>query len=352
MPVETFSIIHNQLIMPANQDTLFRQWHMLRYVPRYPQKITVQAIHSYLANDGFEVSQRTVQRDLVDLSKVFPLVSDEREKPFGWSWQRDARSFDLPGLSVAEALTWVLAEQHLKQLLPVSMLDNLSPYFRAAHDRLDKEPQPHRGRNWLNKVRTVQPNQPLLPPNIDPEVQRAVSEALLHEKKIEICYRRKAETETVTYQVHPLALVQRGSVVYLYGRLFDYPDTRTLAMHRIESVVLLEQPAIPPEGFDIDDKVAKGVWSFGGEESVAVRLKFFDGKGNHLLETPLSADQQTEASSEDPGMLIVNATVVDSPQLRWWLLGFGDGVEVLAPKSLRQEMANAATRALGRYAEK
>lgn len=37
-----------------------------------------------------EVHRRTVQRDLVELATVFPLVSDERSKPYGWRWADDA----------------------------------------------------------------------------------------------------------------------------------------------------------------------------------------------------------------------------------------------------------------------
>ena len=33
----------------------------------------------------------------------------------------------------------------------------------------------------------------------------------------------------------------------------------------------------------------------------------------------------------------VKATLEDTAQLRWWLLGFSDQVEVLGPKSLRDE---------------
>jgi predicted DNA-binding transcriptional regulator YafY len=33
----------------------------------------------------------------------------------------------------------------------------------------------------------------------------------------------------------------------------------------------------------------------------------------------------------------LSATVADTAELRWWLLGFGEGVEVIGPKSLRNE---------------
>lgn len=116
-------------------DTVLRQWHMLRLVQRYPQKISMQAIKGVLEVQGFDSTERTIQRNLVEFSRAFPLVVDDRAKPFGWSWQRDAHSFYLPGLTVSEALTWVLAE-----------------------------PQPQRGRSWLDKVRTVPPAQTLIPP--------------------------------------------------------------------------------------------------------------------------------------------------------------------------------------------
>jgi len=335
--------------MSKNQDSLFRQWHMLRYVPRHPRRITVRSIQEQLTLDGFKVSDRTVQRDLLELSQVFPLVVDDREKPFGWSWQRDAKAFDLPGLSVAEALTWVLAEQHLGQLLPGSMLEHLSPHFRVARERLDKEPMPRRGRKWLDKVRSVTPAQPLVPPSIDPEVQRAITDAVLQEQQVEIRYQTRAKADPSVFRVHPLAIVQRGQVVYLYGRLFDYPDTRILALHRIESVTVLDQPVEPPEGFDLDDKVSRGVWSFGAAEPFEIRLRFYDGKGEHLLETPLSGDQDIERAADDPRTLTVTATVVNNPQLCWWLLGFGDGVEVLAPESLRREIGDIARRLAARY---
>jgi predicted DNA-binding transcriptional regulator YafY len=39
------------------------------------------------------------------------------------------------------------------------------------------------------------------------------------------------------------------------------------------------------------------------------------------------------------GRMQIAATVTDSRQLRWWLLGFGHYVEVIRPKSLRDEFA-------------
>ena len=336
--------------MSSHRDTLSRLWLVLRSIPRYPQKITVQSLCLMLSSFGLDVTERTLQRDLISLSGLFPLVSDDREKPYGWSWQQDAKSFDLPGLTADEALTWVLAEQHIGQMLPQSTFTHLRPYFKAAHERLNSESQPQRARSWLSKVRTVSPMQPLIPPVIDAEVQSRLSDALLRERQIRIEYRRKGDRECKTYQGHPLALIQRGSVIYLFARLSDYANTVLLALHRIEKISVLDElPAEAPPGFDLDSELAKGRLGFGNGASVEVQLRFYDGKGAHLFETPLAQDQCIVETPDQKGELTVTATVADTPQLRWWILGFGDGVEVLRPESMRQEISQMALSMTLRY---
>ncbi len=333
--------------MPKHQDSLYRQWHMLRLVPRYPLKISAQHLQQQLLAAGFEVTERTVQRDLQDLSSIFPLTVDDREKPFGWSWQKDAANFDLPGLTIPEALTLVLAEQHLKGMLPASIVDQLAHYFISAHQRLDSEPRPHRGRSWLDKVRTVPPAQPLLVPVIDQSVQYAVTDALLHEKQLSIRYKKKRDGALVDYRIHPLALIQRGSVAYLYVRVSDHEDTRTLAVHRIVAADVLDAPVRYPKEFNIDRTIDQGIWGFGSGEKTDVVLIFRDGTGDHLLETPLSANQKVVVQPD--GRLHVSACVANTPQLKWWLMGFGDSVEVVSPQHLRCQILESAESIVSTY---
>lgn len=216
--------------MPSNHETLHRQWHMLRHIPRYPHKITAKDLKKKLDAEDFNISKRTVERNLQELSFAFPLALDDREKPYGWSWQKDAPAFDLPGLGNNEALTMMMVEQHLSTLLPATTMDVLAPYFKAARQHLTAIPKAQHVRSWLNKVRTVPPNQPLIAPRIKPEVQHVVSDALLADRQLQIQYRRRGDVKPVEYLIHPLALIQRGGLIYLYVRIFNYEDTKTLAL--------------------------------------------------------------------------------------------------------------------------
>jgi predicted DNA-binding transcriptional regulator YafY len=333
--------------MTQQHDTLLRQWHMLRHIPRYPLKITARALKDKLDLDGFNITKRTIERDLLELSSTFPLALDDREKPYGWSWQRDAPSFDLPGIGNNEALAMIMVEQHLSNLLPATTIDVLKPYFKSAHQHLTATLKAHNVKTWLNKVRTVQANQTLLAPKIKADLQRTVTEALLNDKQLQITYRRRGESKLVKYRIHPLALIQRGGLIYLYVRINDYEDIKIIALHRFESAEILDESTQYPDNFDIDQEIAKGRLDFGAGETISLKAKFNAEAGEHLFETPLCLNQLIDVQAD--GCLLVSADVADTPQLLWWLLALGAGVEVLEPLSLRVKVADTLNNAARLY---
>jgi predicted DNA-binding transcriptional regulator YafY len=316
-------------------------------IPRHPSKITAKSLQDKLESENFSVSNRTVQRDLQSLSESFPILSDERDKPFGWSWSQGAKVFDVPGLSNTEALTFKLVEQYLKPLLPASTLAQLSPYFASAEQHLEALSDESPMHTWLDKARVVQPNQNLIAPNIDAEAQRVVYEALLQNRQVKIAYLKRGEKTPVEYTLHPLGIVQRGQIIYLVCTMFTYADVRLLAMHRVKEAEMLADAASQPEGFNLDAYIVGGAFGFGGNETIKLELRFYDGVGNHLYETPLSVDQTLTVDSDQT--LRVTATIINTEQLRWWLLGFGGKVEVLSPEGLRAGIAQVAEEMINRY---
>ena len=68
----------------------------------------------------------------------------------------------------------------------------------------------------------------------------------------------------------------------------------------------------------------------------------------HLYETPLSLDQLITDDSR-AGWVRITGTVHDTSQLRWWVLAFGDQVEVIAPDPLRSSLADIYQAASKQY---
>ena len=322
-------------------DTLRRQWQLLRSIPRAPKKVTVTTLLLDLKSKGFEVTRRTVERDLRWLTDVFDLTCDERSRPHGWSWAQDSLSLGLPRLSSGEALSLLMTREHLRSLMPASSLAQLRHYFELAEQRLGRStaaasndaPEAH----WQERVRVVPASQPLLAPAMDADVLATVQQALLDQVQCEVTYQRRTDPKPATYPIHPLGLVQRGALLYLVCTIKTYSDIKLLAVHRMAKALLLTDPVRVPLGFDLDAYLASGAmgWNSGAEQ-VNLSIAFDATAAEHLHETPLSTNQTL--LDMPCGRVQLNASVPYTPQLLWWLRGFGAAAEVLAPESLRVAM--------------
>jgi predicted DNA-binding transcriptional regulator YafY len=202
-------------------------------------------------------------------------------------------------------------------------MKSMEGFFTQARRNLGPESSAHLEREWLAKVRVVATGQPLLPPKIAPGIFEAVSEALYLNRWLHLDYRNAAGKRNKV-DVMPLGLVQQGPRLYLVCRYRGYDNERNLALHRILSAEMSTLTFDRPKEFDLKKYDDDGRFGFGDGEKIRLSFRIKRDAGLHLLESPLSSDQQVVEL--DDGTLEVTATVVDSAMLEWWLRGFGDAV--------------------------
>lgn len=327
-------------------DTLLRHWRMLREIPRYPRRIDAASLLEKLRNAGFNTTLRTIQRDLIKFSAVLPLLSDD-SKPQGWSWQAHAQQLDLPALEPHAALIFHLAEKHLRSILPASTLDYLSPWFTAARGVLDSQ---YDGlSSWRNKVRVLAAGQPLQQPAIDSEVQTTMAMALLENRRVSLSYRPRNAESDQEYVVNPLGLVVRDRTSYYVCTLWDYPDIKQLALHRMHSATLLDEETKRPKGFSLDKYIDEGEfgWPAKGGQKVKLVAEFAGDAATMIQEKPLDNNQEVTQCGNN--LVRLAATVPNTNELRWWLLSLGDQVEVISPIALRKAMRQIVANLHRRY---
>jgi len=328
-------------------DTFMRQWQMLRMIPRFPSKVSASELAFNLADAGFDVTHRTLQRDLVRLSEIYPLVRDERNKPFGWSWSADAAFLDIPSMDSHTALTFWMANQHLQSLLPKTTLQKLQPHMDAAEAVLNRIEADQGVPAWRKKVRVLQQGQDLKPVQIDDAVQQQVYDGLLRNRKLMVSYKARREARSKEYELNPLGLVFKGGISYLVCSIKAYTDIRLLTLHRISQVSVLDKPLSTPEGFDLDVYIQSGEFGFRLKGSIAFKALFSKAAALHLSERPLSDDQTMAA--QDDGRVLITANIKDTSELHWWLHSFGSQVEVLQPEHIRNEMIKTIQASMKRY---
>ena len=137
--------------------------------------------------------------------------------------------------------------------------------------------------------------------------------------------------------------------MYLVTTINEYKDIRMLALHRIRLAEMLEENAIIPGDFSLSRYIDSGAFGFRANGNITLVARFKAQVAEHLLETPLSQDQQF---IQDGDYVRIEATVNDNAQLRWWLQGFGQDVEVIKPDFLRKEFAEKAEELVALYRKK
>lgn len=310
---------------PESMETLQIALELVRRIPK-GRTITAPELRQQLADAGFERDMRTIQRQLETLSEYFDIDRDDTAKPYRYCWKERAKGLSLPSLSPQECLLLTLAEQQMGQLLPPRLMKSMEGFFTQARTQLHEQSAAKRELEWLQKVRVVSTSQPLLPPKVDPEVFEQVSNALYGDQWLTVEYRNAAGKKSES-RIMPLGLARQGQRMYLVCRFDGYDNERSLALHRIitakASTFTFERP---PE-FDLKKFDDDGRFGYGDGKKIKLSFRIEKDAGFHLLESPLSKDQQVV---EEEDTYRISATVVDSSMLDWWLRGFGDAISEIS----------------------
>jgi len=321
-------------------ETLFRHLALLQLLPVYPKRISIAQLRGKLRaqNADFDVSTRTLQRDLEKLSDIFLLSNDTEGRANYWFWTDKSALIQIPTMGGDTALAFKLAASHLRALLPPVTLRLLQPYLKHADEVLGKT----KLGEWSRKTRIIDRGPTLIAPEIKPDVQEVVYAALLEDKQFEARYQSKGQSAASRRVLSPHGLVMRAGIVYLIATAHGYHDPRHYTLHRMRDARLLDAPADSIDDFDLARYIEKeqGFAYPVSNKTLKLRALFSAAAAQHLTESKLSDDQRITAKRD--GRMLVEATVADTAELRWWLLGFGEQVEVVGPKGLRAEFVQSA----------
>ena len=279
-----------------------------------PTYLTSKQIHSKLIHqEGFDVSLRTVERDLAELPNIFPqnITVNDRSKPYGYKLPLDAKKSS--GMSPAEAVCLQLAFDYLNPLLPNKSLDPMTPYLKEAESVLNMI-SAKKMKNWKNKVLTLNEGFQLSQAKVSAEILSTAHEALWEGKMIQARYTSKYKKEPSTYILHPGGLVYRGRISYFICSFDnDKKNPVYLPLHRFNKIDLLEK-ASALEGKNISSLVKDLLGFKVSKQKIKIKLKFSQMAGGHLYETPISKSQKIRLSRD--GYIIVEDEAVSYTHLR------------------------------------
>jgi predicted DNA-binding transcriptional regulator YafY len=308
-------------------------------IPRYPRSATVAELRQQLAARGYDVTARTLQRDLADkLARVFPISCDDAVPPYRWSFDRHAH-INLPAVDPAAALALHLSEAHLARLLPPGVLQALAPQFAEAGKLLSGS-EAGLG-TWARRVRAVPLGPVTTPAAVAPGVWQAIADALLGNRQLRVDYFSRSKGVAREMQLHPQGLASRGAVTYLIGCVDGYDDLRHFALHRMQSAEALVAPARDC-GFDIDTYLPTAAFApRHASEPVRLTAHVHPQLAWSLKELPLGEDQRLSAM---PGSEweCLEVSVADDEETFRWIRAQGPDVRIVEPVRWRERLAAEA----------
>lgn len=324
-----------------------RQWHLLDSLPSTPPGKTALELTQLLADAGFEIHKRTVERDLVALASRFP-ISVSNDKPCGWYWH-SRKAFDTMGMTVSDAFTLHMLDRHLKAVMPVATTKQLQPLFELAKTKLDVEADSNKIAHWATLIAVAGSGLPVKAPEINQTILETIQNVLFlrPQEKLKIRYTKAGAKTAKEHIVDPVGVVQSGDKTYLVAVNPKYPEPATYALHRIDKAERTYERSTLPAGVSLKSFIDAGKIQFFNDGLIDLKVKVSKMLGDQLTETKLDETQQL--SEVEDGYELA-ATLPNSLRLRQWLLSWAGHIEVLEPKTLREDIARQLREGAERYA--
>ena len=296
---------------------------VLKRIPRN-RKISINELKNSLADEGYDISVRTLQRYLKAISEneYFGIDCDQRERPYGYRRSAIDSGMSDVTLSASESLLLRLAQEQMRYQMPKKLTESLSYLFNAANDVLDETRltvKNEKELSWLKKVAVVPTGLPQLAPEIKPRIFDAISDALFRNVKLDILYL----DEKKKHRVSPLGLVQQGSRLYLVCQFDGYDNVRHLALHRMKSAKVAEMPSERPKSFSLKNYINERHFNFTNGEKVRWQVEFTsEVTARNLEETPFNKTQKLTKLKD--GHYLLDVIIEDSIWLDGWVAAFKD----------------------------
>jgi len=292
-----------------------------------------------------EVSRRTIFRDLNMLEMAhIPYYFDAERGGY-----RISRHFFLPpiNLTLVEALAVLMLTGRLRGGHQLPLISHGAKAAMKVESALPASIRKHVG-SIIDRLHL----------NLAPASRHEGLDAMFDdltgaivEKRIcKMVYISFYDQKQIATTVRPLHLVFMGRAWYVLAYAAKYRQVRTFKLGRIRKLTVTDRTFAEPEDVNVDEHFGQA-WQMIPEGTLYhVHLHFEPKVAANVAEVNWHASQRVEWN--DDGSVEFHATVDGLGEITWWILGYGDQVEVISPPPLRQRIASAATAVTDKYRAK
>ena len=374
--------------MTATAERIFAQLAILEFLRASRGAKTTREIHSHLLDNTdwgkSQLSKKTGDQGKQNMEKWIRNMhkSSEFREEIKWKPDPENKKQHLylakinPAkrkgkiMSIEEACFLGLAEKFLDVVLPTNIDAAMRERFLEAKGELRRfgksQDQKKRAVNaYINRIDAVPRGQELFRNKIPYEVIAELSKAILTGKCVKFKYKGSSRFQTY----HPYGIVIREPKIYLLAAKHEEMESKgsekckiiQLLCNRIKSPTVTTQFNRVPDEFRTQNFIRNGGMEVEVPEltgmakrGFTLKLRVYDGNDNLRLDLeqfPLTLMTQTIEDEQSTNNFLVTAPGMRaSHHLVDWILGRTDRVEVLAPATLRNYVADRIEKMHRRYA--
>jgi proteasome accessory factor B len=211
-----------------------------------------------------------------------------------------------------------MAAMKIESTLPPHIRD----YCASALRKISVQPDPKCRQNSLDSIFA--------------RLQTAIEKCRI----VELQYRTPPEQTVSTTYLKPYHLLYDKNDWHVIGQSSAHRRIRSFRLRRVVAIEEVGKRYTDHKPLDIQEYVGRA-WSMAKEGRLYhVRLRFSPQVAHDVAEVRWH-DTQTEAFEPD-GALVLCFRVDGLNEITWWILSYGDQVEVLAPAILRDRVRRIA----------
>jgi len=306
----------------------------------------LQGRQGYTANElaeELQVSRRTVFRDLNMLEMAhIPYYFDPERGGY-----RISEHFFLPpvNLTLTEALAMLVLTGRLRSTTRLPLLAESGRAAMKLENALPRGIRQHVGSVierlsvWFGPASRHE--------GLDPLFDRLVG-AIVARRVCRLVYISFHERKQIVTSVRPLRLIFHARAWYMIAFSGRHREIRTFKLVRIRKVTVTRRTFRHPSDVDLQEYFGDAWGMIPEGRRHDVHLHFEPKVAGNVAEVCWHHSQQVEWN--DDGSAEFRVTVDGLGEITWWILGYGDQVEVIAPPALRKRVAKVARATLGKYA--
>ncbi len=314
----------------------YRQWTLEDLI-----EACSQALYEFEGRD-VNVSKRTVQLD-IQLMRSDKLGYNAPIEVYDRKYYRyEDENYSITNIPLTENDMNVLTEtvEMLKQFKDFSLFSELGGIIQRLEDKVYTEKTHQAPIIHLDKNEGLKGLQYL----------DLLYQSILKEICLDIDYQSFKARSASTITFHPYLLKEFNNRWFVVGRLERNKRLLTLALDRINRIEWNLKTTYLKEEFDGDEyyKNTIGVTVMGEDMLQKVTLKLDRYNVPYVLTKPMHHSQKVIEQLED-GSQIIQIEVHLNFELERLILGFGESIEVISPRRLRNRIKNKLVQAAKHY---